>query len=112
MEWNVVDLGNGLTRLDVSGRMDVQGALAIDPVFSQLAAEKPNLIVDMSNVSFLASLGVRTLVMSAKTLASKGGHFVLFGLQPGVQKVLTISGLNAMILSVPDQAAAEALVRK
>ena len=110
MEWNVVDLGNGAAKLAVSGRMDVQGALAIDPVFSQLAAEKSNLIVDMSNVSFLASLGVRTLVMSAKTLSSKGGHFVLFGLQPGVHKVLTISGLNAMIRSVPDQGAAEALL--
>jgi anti-sigma B factor antagonist len=112
MEWNVVDLENGMTKIAVSGRMDVQGALAIDPVFSQLSAEKPNLIVDMSNVSFLASLGIRTLVMSAKTLAAKGGHFVLFGLQPGVEKVLTTSGLNAMIPSVSDQRAAEALASR
>lgn len=112
MDWNIVDLENGLTKLIVSGRMDVQGALAVDPVFAKLADEKTNLVVDMSNVTFLASLGIRTLVMSCKTLTAKGGNLVLLGLQPGVEKVLKTSGLNTMIPIVSDIGAAEALLKQ
>lgn len=112
MDWNIDDLENGLARLVVSGRMDVQGSLAVDPVFQKLAGEKANLVVDMSGVTFLASLGLRTLVMSCKTLAAKGGNLVLFGLQPNVEKVLKSSGLNTMIPVVPDMGSAEALLTK
>lgn len=112
MEWNIVDLENGLTRLSLSGRMDVQGALVVDPVFARAAEEKTRLVVDMSGVSFLASLGIRTLVMSCKTLAAKGGNLVLLGLQPGVDKVLQTSGISTMIPIVPDMAAAEAILLK
>lgn len=31
MEWNVTDIGNGITLVEVSGRMDVPGALKADP---------------------------------------------------------------------------------
>jgi anti-sigma B factor antagonist len=112
MECTVTDLGNGAAKLALSGRMDITGALAADPVFARLAEEKSHLLVDMSDVSFLASLGIRTLVMSCKTLASRGGHFVLFGLQPSVDKVLRTSGLHTMIPIVPDLQAAEDLLRK
>ena len=77
MEWNVIDLGNGLTKVTLSGKLDLQGALAIDPVFSKIAEEKLKVVADLSGVSFLASLGIRTLVMSCKTLAAKGGNLVL-----------------------------------
>ena len=112
MEWTITDLGNGLTKLAVSGRMDIKGALAIDPVFAKVAEEKKNVVVDMTDVSFLASLGIRTLVVSCKTLAAKGGNLVLLGLQPGVEKVLKTSGLNTMIPIVADMGAAEAILLK
>lgn len=111
MEWTITDLGNGLTKLALSGRMDIKGALAVDPVFQKLAEENSGLAVDMSEVSFLASLGIRTLVTSCKTLAAKSGNLVLLGLQPGVEKVLRTSGLDTMIPIVPDLAAAERLLR-
>ena len=110
MEWNVVDLGNGLTRLNVSGRMDVAGTLAVDPVFANIAQEKLNVVVDLSNVSFLASLGIRTLMMSCKALAEKGGNLVLLDPQTAVAKVLEASAIDRVIPVVRDMAAAEAIL--
>lgn len=110
MDWNLTDLENGLTKLTISGRMDITGTLKVDPVFAKAAEEKSNLIVDMTDVSFLASLGIRTLVMSTKTLAAKGGNLVLLGLQPGVEKVLKTSGLNTMIPIAADMKTAEAIL--
>jgi anti-anti-sigma factor len=92
--------------------MDIKGALAADPVFTKLTEENSNLVVDMTDVSFLASLGIRSLVLGCKTLAAKGGSLVLVGLQPGVEKVLRTTGLHAMIPIVPDMSAAEDLLRK
>jgi anti-anti-sigma factor len=112
MEWNIVDLENGLSKLALAGRMDLQGSLAIDPVFSKIAEEKTLVVVDMSDVSFLASLGLRTLVVSCKTLAGKGGNLVLLNPQPGVEKVLMTSGINTIIPVVSDMGAAEAILLK
>jgi anti-anti-sigma factor len=112
MEWNIADLENGLSKLSLAGRMDLQGSLAIDPVFAKIAEEKTLVVVDMSNVSFLASLGLRTLVVSCKTLAGKGGNLVLLNPQPGVEKVLLTSGINTIIPVVSDMGAAEAILLK
>lgn len=112
MEWNVVDLENGLSKLTLEGRMDLQGALAIDPVFVKIAEEKSNVVVDLSNVTFLASLGLRTLVVSCKTLAGKGGNLVLLNPQPAVEKVLMTSGISTIIPVVADMGAAEAILLK
>lgn len=110
MEWTVVDLENGMAKLAVSGRMDIEGALAVDPIFEKVANEKTNLVVDISNLTFLASLGLRTLVRSCKTLAAKGGNMVLMGAQPGVEKVLKTSGVNTIIPLVADMSEAEAIL--
>jgi anti-anti-sigma factor len=107
MEWTVVDLENGLTKLAVSGRMDIEGSLAVDPVFAKVAEEKIKVVADISNLTFLASLGLRTLVRSCKTLAERGGNLVLLGAQPGVEKVLKTSGVNTIIPLVADMGEAE-----
>ena len=109
---DIVDLDNGITNVLVSGRMDVQGALAVDKKFSTIADEKKKVVIDLSQVTFLASLGIRTLIMSCKTLASKGGDMVLLNPQPNVEKVLRTSGVDTVIQIVRDMNAATAIFAK
>ena len=110
MEWTIVDLDNGLAKLAVSGRMDIQGVFAIDPVFEQIVMEKTNVIADISAVPFIASLGLRTLVRSCKTLAAKGGNLVLLGAQPEVERVLQTSGVSTIIPLASDMDEAQAIL--
>jgi anti-anti-sigma factor len=110
MDWNVIELGNGTTLVELSGRMDVPGALKADPAFAQIADQATRLIVDLSKLDFLASLGIRTLVTASKTLRAKDGNLVLFSPQANVEQVLRSSGIDTIIPIAKDRADAESSV--
>ena len=99
--------GDGTTRLFLSGRMDVAGAESIDQAFTSLAAShKAAVIVDLSEVDFLASIGIRTLLTSAKAQARRGGRLVLMNPQPMVASVLATAGVDTLIPIFADLEAA------
>ncbi|MGP1676992.1 MAG: STAS domain-containing protein [Burkholderiales bacterium] len=72
------DVGEDLRRIVISGRLDIPGT---DSVASQLveltAAPKKGVVVDLSAVKFLASIGIRALITSAKAVQQRGGKMVL-----------------------------------
>jgi anti-anti-sigma factor len=72
------DVGADLRRIVIAGRLDVPGT---DSVASQLvelvAAPKKGVVVDLSAVKFLASIGIRALITSAKAVQQRGGKMVL-----------------------------------
>ena len=66
MELTYEDLDDGVRRVRLSGRMDVEGSREIDLKFTSLTASRQAfVIVDLSLVDFLSSLGLGTLVRSA-----------------------------------------------
>src|SRR6267142_2483382 len=59
----VTSEGQGATaRIALTGRLDILGAEEIALPLAALAGAKQGLIVDMSGVSFIASIGLRHLV--------------------------------------------------
>ena len=94
---DVSDLSGGITEVKVVGRMDIKGVFAIEDGFAKVADEKDKVVVNLEAVSFLASLGIRTLVMSCKAVAAKGGDLVLLNPQANVDKVLRSSGIDQAI---------------
>ena len=107
MEWNLVELQDGIKIIELSGRMDVQGSLKVDPAFVEIAENNRSLIVDLAKLDFLASLGIRTLVMTCKTLSNKNGRMILLSPQPNIEKVLRTSGIDTIIPIFHDRKAAE-----
>lgn len=98
MEIEFERMDNGISKVLLRGRMDVLGVQAIDMKFTALTATQAALVlVDLSEVSFLASLGMRTLISSAKALAQRGGHMVLANPQANVLEVMKVSGLSSVI---------------
>jgi anti-anti-sigma factor len=110
MEWTISDAGNGITLVELEGRLDVAGALAVDPAFGEITAESLNVIVDLSKVDFLASLGIRTLVTACKALRAKNGGMVLLSPQANVEQVLRSSGIDTIIAITTTRQEAEATV--
>lgn len=87
-----------LSKISLSGRLDMQGAQEIDLEFTALVVTPGGkVVVDIGNVSFLASLGLRCLLTSAKALSKKGGKMVLSSPQPNVAEVLKVSGIYQII---------------
>ena len=103
-------LDGNIAKINLVGKLDIAGAQKIDLQFSAIAGGQMKLIVDLTDVSFLASMGIRTLIITAKRMKSKGGHMVIMNPNPDVEKVLVSSGTDTLIPIVHDLAAATAAV--
>ena len=98
MQLDSETLDNGIVKVNLSGRLDLLGAQDIDMKFTALTATKnAPILVDISEVTFLASLGIRTLLSSAKAVSMRGGLMVLCNPQPNVMEVLEASGVSSLI---------------
>jgi len=106
MELSIETLADDVTKINLVGKLDILGAQEIDLQFSVLCGGKKKVIVDLNQVSFLASMGIRTIVIGAKTINSKGGRMALLQPTPDVEKVLTSSGVDTVVSIVHDLDAA------
>jgi len=109
MKMTVTTLDEGTRLISLDGRMDLEGVGMIDEVFSaESATDKRNIVVDLSRVSFLASVGTRALLNAARGQAALGGALVLASPGPMVRKVLEATGVTQIVPTHPDVAAARA----
>lgn len=99
---------NGSRVIRISGRLDILGTGEIEGKFAALAAtEKLHLVVDLSEVSFLASIGIRSIITNAKAQQQRGGKMVLFvGDNASVAKTLESTGIDALVPMFTELAAA------
>jgi len=100
----------GITRVILDGRLDIQGAAAIDLKMNVLAGSSKFLLVDLRNVSFLGSMGLRSIVVPAQAMKRRGGKMALLAPVPMVEEVLKASNIHEVIPIVPDLAAAAAVL--
>lgn len=87
----------GVTKANLIGKMDIAGAGAIDLHFNALTGSQRALIIDMTQVEFVASMGLRTLILGARTVASKRGRMVLLNPIADVEEVLRTAGVDAVV---------------
>jgi len=103
------DASDTLRRIKLVGRLDMPGTEAISLKFTNLAASAARrVVVDLTGVSFLASIGIREFITNAKTLQLRGGRMVLFvGDNTAVAKTLQVTGIDALIPMFADLAEAD-----
>ena len=104
------DLEGDVTKVVISGRVDIAGAREIEMPMSVVAGSRRAVVVDLSAVEFLASLGLRGIVVSARSIFSKRGKIVLLRPRPQVEEVITTTGINQLIPIFHDEAEAIAAV--
>ncbi|MGQ0750129.1 MAG: STAS domain-containing protein [Betaproteobacteria bacterium] len=107
MQMTLEETDGQVTRIVLAGRMDLEGTQAIDQSFAFATSTQPRRIaVDMSQVSFLASIGIRALLIAARAQAGRGGKLVLCTPDPMVRKVLATAGIDQVIPVFDDFAGA------
>ena len=104
MEMNVTAMPRNGARVVLVGRLDAAGAAKIDLPLSAAAGSNRHLLVDMSAVTFVASIGIRTLVLGAKTIQRRGGKLLLLSPRPEVEQVLQTIGVTDLLPIVRDEA--------
>jgi anti-anti-sigma factor len=110
MEMIVEDIDGGVTNVILRGRLDTAGADSIDMRFNVVAGSKRAVIVDLSSVDILTSLGVRVLLLGARAVKSKGGKLVILSPTSNVRSVLTAARTDSLIPVFDDRSAAIAAV--
>jgi anti-sigma B factor antagonist len=110
MEMQVTAISQLSARIVLTGRLDLAGSAKIDLPFNAAAGSNRNILVDMSGVTFVASIGIRTLVLGAKTVQRRGGRLLLINPQAEVEQVLEMTGVLDLLPVVRDEAQAMAAI--
>ena len=98
MELTTAQRADGIQQIVLSGRMDGAGTEQVAARFTEtIAACPPRVVVDMTRVPFLSSIGIRLLLSNAKALKQHAGRMVIAGPQPLVKEVLEIVGIALLI---------------
>jgi len=98
MELQYNELDNNIRLINLTGTLDVVGVGKIETKFAgYCSGDNVCVLVDLSEVDFLASIGIRMLMLTAKSLASRGGRMVLLNPIPEVHNVLEITGIPGII---------------
>ncbi|MBR0642417.1 STAS domain-containing protein [Plastoroseomonas hellenica] len=112
MQFRIVAIDAALSRVELSGRLDVAGAEMLEaPLTAQLKALRSAAVIDLSAVPFVGSLGIRVLVAAARLLKRNGQRVALYGAHPAVQEVFHTVALDQLIPIATDEAAARMLIR-
>ena len=103
------DVGENLRKIIITGRLDIPGTDSVAAKLEALTAEpKKAVVVDLSSLRFLASIGIRALITSAKTVQRRGGKMVLVvGDNSSVAMSLESSSVNLLIPTFKNAAEAE-----
>jgi anti-anti-sigma factor len=112
MEMQVSETSDGLKQVALIGRLDTAGAGRIEASF--IAAVVPPgqpVIVDLSQVDYIASMGVRMLLSAARGLKQKNAKLALFAPQAMVQEVFESISFSQIVPVCGDATAAIAAVR-
>ena len=111
MIYDITPLGPTTSRLVLRGRAD---AAAVDEIetelIERLRATEGSIVVDLSGVPFMGSLGIRMLISIARLVARRSARIAMTGVQSQVLEVFETMALLDLIPHAPDGAAALALL--
>ena len=96
MEIKTKSEGSTLT-ISVSGRVDTVTAPELEAGLK--FGDAKCVVLDIAEVPYMSSAGLRLLLTSHKAMLAKGGEFKVVNVQPSVSEVLSITGF-ADILNI------------
>ena len=98
-----------ITHIALKGRLDIEGSQEIDLRFSLATTSNPGkFVIDLSEVSFIASIGIRLLLTAGRAQARRGGKTVIVPPQGMGGDVLKTAGVDLIIPIFPGLEAARA----
>lgn len=86
---------SGYIILAVSGRMEAENAVQFEAKCEECIREgNTRLVADLSGLTYVSSMGLRSFLSVAKALQAKGGSLRLCCLKGLVKQVFEITGLT------------------
>jgi anti-anti-sigma factor len=88
----------------VNGRLDQRLTPSLEQaLLGQIEAGHIRLLIDLSQVSYINSGGLRCLVTAWRQARAKGGNIGLFGLNTRLSEVFSVAGFDQVFQIFPDR---------
>jgi anti-anti-sigma factor len=81
----------------LTGKLDALTAPTYEKTLAELITDgATRVVLDFDALSYISSAGLRSLLITAKSLKSKGGKLLLANVQGGVRAVFEMSGFGTI----------------
>ncbi len=87
---------DGITIIDISGRLDASNSKEAENIILAAEGEESKVILNLENLEYISSAGLRVLLLSAKKARSGHGKICIVSLTENVKDVFEISGFSAI----------------
>lgn len=88
---NVLPPGQGSQRVAIGGRLDTHTYEDLDEALAPLLTRQlHSLVLDLSELEYISSAGIRSIFKARKALAAHGGKVLVVNPQPQIQKVFDV----------------------
>ena len=91
-------VSGGVNEIKLVGRLDAKAARDAETAFSEATNEVTNVVLDFSELDYIASAGLRALKRLRTDVRSNGGTLTVRGVQEDVMEVLEMTGFAAMLV--------------
>jgi anti-anti-sigma factor len=110
MQFTAQTLASGIRLLRPAGRLDLPGEQAINLRFTaEVNGAGASVIVDLSAVTYLSSIGLRLFFSNARSLRARGHRMILLQPTATVAEVLRLAGVDTFSPITADADEAERL---
>ncbi len=109
----IIETDGDHSHVQIIGPLDLSGVQAIElKLLASTASRRKPAIIDMSQVSFLASLGIGLLIQVSRALAADKHPTVVLSPAAEVEKALRMARLDALLHLADSMEAAQSHARK
>jgi len=91
---------NGQTTIALDGMLDSSSSAQFQEIVNQhLEKENIDIVIDLSELTYTSSQGIRAILTLIKTVMSRHGKLVFRNIKPAVKEVLDMAGISqAMVI--------------
>lgn len=90
-------VGGNVEVLTVSGRLETMTAPQLDAEIQSLPDEVSELLMEISELEYVSSAGLRVFLMGHKKMKARGGSMKISGANASVKKVFDITGFSPIL---------------
>lgn len=81
-----------ITVIEIVGELDTTTAYNVQNQILPMAEKSRKILLDMSDVTYMSSAGLRILLMLYRTIQEKHGEIVLVGLSEEIKDIMSMTG--------------------